>query len=64
MTAVAGIRAARERRIIAPTDTVLAVVTGNGLKDIRTAMQTVGQPHSVEPDIREFENTVLPMLEE
>jgi hypothetical protein len=30
---------------------VLAVITGNGLKDIRAAMSAAGQPHEVRPDL-------------
>jgi len=31
--------------------TVLAVITGNGLKDIRSAVEAAGHPYDVRPDI-------------
>ena len=35
-----------------PADaTALAVITGNGLKDIRAAMSAAGHPHDVRPDL-------------
>ncbi len=50
-TAVAGIAAAREAGIIGPDADVLAMITGNGLKDIAGALKAVGDPHDVEPTI-------------
>jgi threonine synthase len=35
--------------VIAKTADVLAVVTGNGLKDIKTAMSIAGSPTEVDP---------------
>ena len=41
---LAGVRAAVEKGIIGRRESVLAVVTGSGLKDARTAMSAAGQP--------------------
>lgn len=49
--AVAGIAEARRSGVIAQSASVVAMITGNGLKDIRGAMQAVGQPHEIPPDL-------------
>ena len=54
-TAVAGVRRAVEDGIIGRRASVLAVVTGNGLKDIRSARTAVGEPFEVDPDGTELE---------
>ncbi|MEX2099950.1 MAG: threonine synthase [Acidimicrobiia bacterium] len=46
---LAGVRAAVEKGIIAGGESVLAVVTGSGLKDARTAMSAAGQPFTLAP---------------
>ncbi|MBX3395520.1 MAG: threonine synthase [Phycisphaerae bacterium] len=48
--AVAGVKAAVSSGVIAPHEDALAVITGNGLKDIRTAIAIVGQPTDVDPE--------------
>ncbi|MBI2896607.1 MAG: threonine synthase [Deltaproteobacteria bacterium] len=50
---LAGVRLARERGLVAPTDDVLAVVTGNGLKDVRGAMRasSVQPPRRIPPEL-------------
>ncbi|MBI2899647.1 MAG: threonine synthase [Planctomycetes bacterium] len=45
---------------IAKSESALAVVTGNGLKDIRGAMEAVGPPLVVEPDLAALDK-VLPL---
>lgn len=57
-TAVAGIVRARAAGILGPQDSVLAMITGNGLKDIHGAMSAVGQPHVIAPDFGEVERIV------
>jgi len=47
--AVAGIMAARRQGILSARSNVLAMITGNGLKDIQGAIKAVGQPHDIEP---------------
>ncbi|OQZ01867.1 MAG: threonine synthase, partial [Planctomycetes bacterium UTPLA1] len=46
---IAGVRRAVMDGVIAKTADVLAVVTGNGLKDIKTAMSIAGSPTEVDP---------------
>jgi len=48
---VAGLRAAVSAGVVPSDATALAVITGNGLKDIKAAMHAAGQPHDVRPDI-------------
>ncbi len=49
--AVAGIAEARRQDHIDSQASVVAVITGTGLKDITGAMQAVGQPHEIPPDL-------------
>jgi threonine synthase len=49
-TAIAGVRRAVEGGIIGRKQSVLAVVTGNGLKDIRSAQSAVTKPFDIAPD--------------
>jgi threonine synthase len=49
-TAVAGVRRAVEEGTISHKASVLAVVTGNGLKDIRSAQSAVTKPFDIAPD--------------
>jgi threonine synthase len=46
---VAGVKRAAADGIIAKHEDALAVITGNGLKDIKTAMTIAGTPTEVEP---------------
>jgi threonine synthase len=48
---VAGLRAAVSAGIVPADAAALAVITGNGLKDIRAAMSAAGHPHEVRPDL-------------
>ena len=50
-TAVAGIFAARQQGILDYKSDVLAMVTGNGLKDTAGALKAVGDPNDIEPSI-------------
>jgi threonine synthase len=50
-TAVAGIAAACEQGIVGPDADVVAVISGNGLKDVAGALKAVGDPHDVEPSM-------------
>ncbi len=38
-----------------PEDRVVLLVTGNGLKDIKSAMRVAGNGYTVAPDIEEVE---------
>jgi len=39
---------------IKPEDTIVVVITGNGLKDVASAQKAAGQPYHIEPSIDEF----------
>ena len=49
-TAIAGVLKAVKQGIIGRKASVLAVITGNGLKDIRTAQSAVTKPFDISPD--------------
>jgi threonine synthase len=49
VAALAGLRVAVERGIVGRRDRVLAVVTGSGLKDTRSALRAVGEPVGLPP---------------
>jgi threonine synthase len=51
VTGVAGLKKAIEKGIIKKSESALCIVTGNGLKDIRSAKQAVGQALDVEPTL-------------
>jgi threonine synthase len=53
VAAVAGIAAARTAGVIGKDETALAVLTGNGLKDTKSAMRAVSAPSPIEPNIDE-----------
>lgn len=48
---VAGVRKALEKGAIGEGESVLVVVTGNGLKDVKSAMQAVPSPLILSPDL-------------
>jgi threonine synthase len=50
-TAVAGIAAARACGILNEKSDVVAMITGNGLKDVAGAIKAVGQPNDIEPSL-------------
>jgi threonine synthase len=47
VAAFAGVKQAAERGIIGRHESVLQVVTGNGLKDVKAAFRATGQPHRI-----------------
>jgi threonine synthase len=49
-TAVAGLRRAAAEGILGRRASAVAIVTGNGLKDIRSAKSAVGEPFEIPPD--------------
>lgn len=49
--AIAGIKVAVERQIIGPSDRVLAVITGSGLKDTAAAMTAAGEPIEIDANL-------------
>ena len=48
---VAGVRKAVRQGLIGPHETVALLVTGNGLKDIQSAVKAAGAPTSVDPNL-------------
>jgi threonine synthase len=52
--ALAGVVAAIEDKTIKPSESVLAMITGSGLKDIRSSIRAGGQPLRVKPDLGEI----------
>ena len=56
--AVAGVREARQRGIIAASASVVVMITGNGLKDIAGALRAVGGPHEIKPELSEVARIV------
>lgn len=50
-TAIAGLAAARKHNIIPKQASVIACITGNGLKDIHGALTAVGAPNDINPDL-------------
>ena len=54
----AGVKRAVESGIIDPSESVAIIVTGNGLKDIQSAIRAAGRPISVRPDIEEVRKAV------
>lgn len=61
--AVAGIAEARRCGLIGERASVVAMITGNGLKDIAGALRAVGQPFDVPPDLGEVERVVAAQQE-
>jgi len=53
--AYAGARAALAEGHLRPDERVVLIITGNGLKDVRSAMRAAGQGVPVAPDIEEVE---------
>jgi len=54
VTGAAGLKKACEAGLIPADAEVCAIVTGNGLKDIATAMKAAGEPISCAPDMAEL----------
>jgi len=52
---VAGLRRAVASGLIGADSTVMAVITGNGLKDIRSAAEAAGRPHDIQPVLDQVE---------
>jgi len=51
---LAGLRQAVAGGIVGRRESALAVVTGSGLKDVKTAMRAAGEPVSLRPDDAEL----------
>jgi len=55
----AGVRRAVSTGIIGHRETVALVMTGNGLKDVQSAMRAAGSAIAVKPEIDEVREAVL-----
>jgi threonine synthase len=53
---VAGLKKAIAQGVVKPGESAVVVITGNGLKDIQTAKQAVGQTLDIEPDFGVLEH--------
>ena len=51
---VAGLRQAVEDGVVSRRDTALAIVTGSGLKDVKSAMRAAGKPVTLRPNDAEL----------
>jgi threonine synthase len=58
--AVAGLARAVREGIVPRRAAALAVITGNGLKDTRAALEAVGRPIEIPPDLRAVEEALAP----
>jgi threonine synthase len=63
VAAVAGVARARRDNIIGENESVLAVITGNGLKDIKTAISVAGKPHDIPPSLDAVDAVVGKILQ-
>jgi threonine synthase len=57
-TAVAGLKRAIAEKIVSKRASALAVITGNGLKDIRAAQKAVVAPFDIDPRGEGLEGTL------
>ncbi len=49
---LAGLEKLLENDVIQPDHSIVLIVTGNGLKDVESALKVVGLPATVDPDLR------------
>ena len=49
--ALAGVVEAVDSKIIEPHESVLVMITGSGLKDIRSSIRAGGEPLRIKPDL-------------
>ena len=56
--ALAGVVEAVDTRIIEPHESVLVMITGSGLKDIRSSIRAGGEPQRIKPDLASVEAAV------
>ncbi|MBI5624751.1 MAG: threonine synthase [Elusimicrobia bacterium] len=55
---VAGLRKAASLGLVRPGEKVLALITGNGLKDVASALKAAGKPFLIEPEAGELRKLV------
>ena len=59
VTSIAGFNKMEEMHVFPKNATVVCVLTGNGLKDVASAIKTVGKPVCIEPSISAVEKVVV-----
>lgn len=56
--AYAGLEKASREGMLSPDDRIALVITGNGLKDVNSAMKSVGKPYLVNPDMESLNKLI------
>jgi threonine synthase len=56
--AVAGVMAGLDSKTLNPNDRILAMITGSGLKDTRSAIRAAGRPIAIEPEVKSVERAL------
>lgn len=59
---VAGVKQAVATGLIRPDESIAIIVTGNGLKDVQSAIRAAGRPISIKPDIAEVRKAMATCL--
>ncbi len=57
-TAYAGLLQALTQKLVSPDETIVVLVTGNGLKDVRSAIRVAGEPLRIEPALDEVKRVL------
>jgi threonine synthase len=60
-TAMAGLLKAAKAGRVGQDESVVVVITGNGLKDVNSAIKAAGQPHIIEPDLKAVKAALEPI---
>jgi threonine synthase len=60
-TAVAGLVKAVKAGRVGADESVVVVITGNGLKDVNSAIKAAGQPHIIEPALKAVKAALEPI---
>jgi threonine synthase len=60
---LAGLRAALKRGWVREDQTIVLLVTGNGLKDVGSALRTVTMPNPIAPTLEAVEKALLDQTE-
>ena len=55
---LAGLLKMRREGRLSPDDRIVVLVTGNGLKDVASAVKAAGAPHHVDPDVADLKRLV------
>ncbi len=56
--ALAGLAKAVKQGMASPDETIVVIVTGNGLKDVRSAIKVAGKPLSIAPTLDEVKRAI------